>query len=426
MVAVYHNDAVTHWILVLALFHLGAVSCSAHPNFDPMPSGLPVDVYITERMTPFMSSRPVLLIEQTWLRNCVDLAGQAGVAAAGRGSDPCRVIASSGTTGEPKAIALSYDVIDKRLRHSLVITPAQGPLLCMMTMGTFGGFTIAYRARAAGVPVFFAYTPSAVIRSLAAGGVTELTASPAQLAGLVRQMAGRTVRLPSLHSIVTGGAPIPAALLARARATLCANVVGVYGSTEAGTSARAPAHMLERYPGCAGYIEPGVEVQIVDEAHQPVAPGQEGVVRVRSGSVAAEFMGDPAGTAKAFRDGWFYPGDLGVFKTEGVLVITGRETEVINIGGSKINPALIDEFLASQPSVVDAAAFGVAAQDGVEQVWAAVVVGSGVNQERLLRVCREQFGNRGPARIFQVAEIPRNAMGKIQRSDLRALCVTDA
>ncbi len=88
----------------------------------------------------------------------------------------------------------------------------------------------------------------------------------------------RSIRFPSLHTISSAGAVLPPDLLTAARNALCSNVVGAYGSSEAGAAARAPSHILERYPGAAGFVEPGMEVQLVDVNDQPVAPGNEGIV----------------------------------------------------------------------------------------------------------------------------------------------------
>jgi acyl-coenzyme A synthetase/AMP-(fatty) acid ligase len=209
-------------------------------------------------------------------------------------------------------------------------------------------------------------------------------------------------------------------LLARLRQRIFPDMRGIYGSTEAGLVSVASTRMLEQFPGCAGLVVPGARVELVDESDQPVAPGEDGIVRVRSPGMCDHYLGDPEGTAQAFREGWFYPGDRARFTADGVLLITGRATELVNLGGSKMNPVLIDDFLNAQAGIVDAAAFGVELAPGQHQIWAAVVVDREIDTARLIEASRERFGAKGPARLVSVATIARNAMGKIQRDEVRA------
>jgi acyl-coenzyme A synthetase/AMP-(fatty) acid ligase len=418
-VAIYANDPILHWVLVLAAMHEGLVSCSAHPSFDPMPSGYRVDAYLTERIAPFMTRSPVVQIDAAWFEACAK--PDPGILPRGFSSEEAcfRVISSSGTTGEPKAIPMTTRMFIDRTTQTGVIPPL-GPQLCMMTPSTLGGFSQPLLSIQRGMPQVFAFTPQAVERSVELTGVTNLLASPAQLQALVAHLEQRTTPLRSLKMLTFGGAPLPASLLARLRQRIFPDLRGVYGSTEAGLIAVAPTRMLERYTGCAGVIVPGAQVEIVDEDDQPLAPTDDGIVRVRNPGMCTEYLGDPEGTAVAFRDGWFYPGDRGRFTPEGVLLITGRSTELVNLGGSKMNPVLIDDFLNSQPGILDAAAFGVEAAPGQHQIWAAIVTNQELELPTLIEAGRERFGAKGPTRLIPIKSIARNTMGKIQRDEVRS------
>lgn len=418
-VAIYANDPIVHWILILAVLHEGAVSCSAHPSFDPMPSTYRVDAYLSERMTPFMSRSPVILTDAAWFEAC---ARPDPALTPRRYSSPqaiFRVISSSGTTGEPKAIPITLGQFQDRIAHATGL-PQFGPSLCMMTPSTVGGFSQPLASIMRGMIQVFAFAPAAVERSIELTGVTNLLASPAQLQALVAHLEGRSTSLRSLRTLTFGGAPLPASLLARLRQRIFPDMRGIYGSTEAGLVSVASTRMLEQFPGCAGAIVPGTQIELVDENDQAVAPGEDGIVRVRSPGMCDQYLGDPEGTAQAFREGWFYPGDRARFTADGILLITGRATELVNLGGSKMNPVLIDDFLNAQPGIVDAAAFGVELAPGQHQIWAAVVVDREIDTARLIEASRERFGAKGPARLVSVAAIARNAMGKIQREEVRA------
>jgi acyl-coenzyme A synthetase/AMP-(fatty) acid ligase len=418
-VAIYANDPVVHWVLVLAVMHEGAISCSAHPSFDPMPATYRVDAYLAERMAPFMNRTPVILTDAAWFEACARPDPTLKPQAFASADAVFRVISSSGTTGEPKAIPMSSRQLTERIAHANTL-PQFGPSLCMMTPSTLGGFSQPLASIMRGMTQVFAFAPAAVERSIELTGVTNLLASPAQLQALVTHLEGRSTSLRSLRALTFGGAPLPASLLARLRQRIFPDLRGIYGSTEAGLVSVASTRMLERHPGCAGVLVPGASVELVDEDDQAVAPGEDGIVRVRSPGMCDHYVGDPQGTAQAFRDGWFYPGDRARFTPEGILLITGRATELVNLGGSKMNPVLIDDFLNAQPGIVDAAAFGVETGPGQHQIWAAVVVDREIDTARLIEASRERFGAKGPARLVSVASIARNAMGKIQREEVRA------
>lgn len=418
-IGLYVNDPLAHWILLLALFHEAATSCSAHPDFGPLPAAVAVDAYVTERVLPFMGATPVVQIDAAWMQGLANT--DAGITPHDYpdASAIARIVCSSGTTGEPKAIPLRVGTIERRVEREIV-TSRTGPGLSMMTLSTVGGFATPFRGLVSGLTTHFAYTPAAVERAITLGGVTEMLASPTQLAALVAYLERRTTRLPTLRQVSFAGSTLPAALLRRLRQVLCPTTAGVYGSTEAGGVARAGAVQLERYAGCAGFVLPGCTVELVDETGRRVSDGAEGTVRIRTQGMADEYLGDPVGTAAAFRDGWFHPGDRGRFADDGALLITGRETELVNLGGSKINPALIDDYLCEQAGIRDAAAFAVDQSDGMQQLWAAVVVEREIDVAVLLEACRRRFGAKGPSRIFALDAIPRNAMGKIPRAEVRA------
>jgi acyl-coenzyme A synthetase/AMP-(fatty) acid ligase len=288
----------------------------------------------------------------------------------------------------------------------------------MMSLSTIGGFNTAQTTLWRGATLVLATTSGQVLRSLNLYKVRYLRASPQQLQGLVDMVRGRTVRFPTLERVEAGGAATPQSLVLGARATLCTNVVGVYGSTEAGLVAQAPSSLLFARSDAAGYVVPGVEVTIVDESGNPLSGTGEGIVRIRASHIAQSYLGDEAATASGFRDGWFYPGDLGRFGPDGVLHITGRADEMINAGGVKLSPMLVDEFLLAQPGIREAATFAHRQPGRADEVWAAVVCTDGFDEATVLATARAKLNSRAPVKLLRMQEIPRNAMGKPLRQQL--------
>lgn len=205
----------------------------------------------------------------------------------------------------------------------------------------------------------------------------------------------------------------------RVRTRMCTHVVSAYGATEGNPVAGAPHYQIAHVQGAVGYVAPGMIVQTADAAGRALAPGTEGLVRFRGHSCVSGYLGNPPGSDKVFRDGWIYPGDLGLVTEAGVLVISGRDKVIIDLGGDKISPETIEAVLSSHPGVVHAAAFGHPNTLGIEEVWAAVVASGPLDTEMVRKFCMGKLpAEHVPARILSVPELPRSASGKIDRRRL--------
>jgi acyl-coenzyme A synthetase/AMP-(fatty) acid ligase len=156
-------------------------------------------------------------------------------------------------------------------------------------------------------------------------------------------------------------------------------------------------------------------VDIVGEEGSAVPPGTNGIVRIRATCQGAPYP--PGADNPSFRDGWFYPGDLGSIGPDGLMVLTGRTSDIINVGGLKLAPEVIEDVLCKHPAVTEAAAFGSVGQSGVEEISVAVVANRQIADSHLIDWCAE----RGiPLRhIFVVEALPKTASGKIHRDLLK-------
>jgi len=179
-------------------------------------------------------------------------------------------------------------------------------------------------------------------------------------------------------------------------------------------------------PGAAGYIAPDVSVQIVDDNGTICEPGQQGSVRVRTPVNVGGYIDEFGQTKAPFRDGYFDTGDLGYVTPEKMLVITGRKKEVLNLGGDKVSPRIIEHTLTAHYGVHEAVAFAVPNGLGIDEVWALIVPVGRLDEEALRKHCREKLAETHvPARFIIVAELPRNANGKVDRVQLSALAQGD-
>jgi acyl-CoA synthetase (AMP-forming)/AMP-acid ligase II len=171
-----------------------------------------------------------------------------------------------------------------------------------------------------------------------------------------------------------------------------------------------------------GIVLPWVDVEVVDETGTQRPTGEFGEIRIRTNEMVDEYFGDAEATAKHFRDGWFYPGDVGSVAADGKLRLLGRSDDVLNFGGAKISPRLLEDEVAKLDAVVDQAAFAAPHRSGLNLPWVAVVVSGPFDAETAAQQLRTTFPwLTVPTNFVVVAAIPRNDMGKADRPALQAL-----
>jgi acyl-CoA synthetase (AMP-forming)/AMP-acid ligase II len=329
-----------------------------------------------------------------------------------------RIVFSSGTTGTPKAIALGRRM-ERAMDAALASWFAGGPSVTMMDTGSAAGIGEFFLSVKGGQPFLSAggAAPDAIARLLADNGVRTLKGSPNQVAALVDHLERVQGTLPTLETVVVSGTVLPPSVQQRLQeVTGGCVVVSNYGSTEAGAATRRTTDSGD--PFDVGRVQPGSEVQIVDDDDVEVPAGTVGRIRHRSLGMAEGYLGDDEATARAFRDGWFYPGDLGLFRPDGGLTLVGREAEVLNAGGVKIDPNRLDHAALGHPLVRDACSFAYAGPSGIARIGMAVVADDGVDLAGLAEELTDEFGTSAPTLMARVTEIPRTATGKPRRREL--------
>jgi long-chain acyl-CoA synthetase len=234
----------------------------------------------------------------------------------------------------------------------------------------------------------------------------------------MRQLPDEGPRFPGVRDLTLSTTVAPEALRSKVRRRLTPHVVIAYGSNEAWYVTRADAPDQIRFPDTVGLPYDGVELEIVDERGQALPAGEVGLVRVRGSGFARAYIDDPEASAKSFRDGWYYPGDLGVLAPEGALFLKGRADDLINFDGLKIFPSDIEAALLEHEAVAEAAAFPVMV-DGYRQVPAAAIILRGAaTADELIAFCDARIGPRAPRLVRILDGFPRNAIGKVLKREL--------
>jgi acyl-CoA synthetase (AMP-forming)/AMP-acid ligase II len=428
VVAVDVREPVLHVVIVLALMRVGAVSTSLS---ESVLDDLGVEAIISDRATSSAGStevRQIIPVDLSWTEGDGTPVGGGRARPGGAEKENlCRIILTSGTTGTPKAVGVSHKLLfDRAGRHLTAFgnrLPACSRILSDMNLRSSLGFQFLIYTLLRGGTFFF--TGDIFENTLAAleeYKVQCVVASPAGLETFLRFYEKYPLYQSKLDLLITAGDLLPESLSDRVRSRLCSHLVNVYGSTEASVTATAPAHALALARREVGYVAPGVSVEVVNESGDVLPPASEGIIRVRSAFAVDRYLGRHPESQMTFRDGWFYPGDLGTVSQEGLLAVTGRQKAVLSIGGDKISPETIEAALAAYGGVDECAAFSVPNQLGNEQVWAAIVTNANFNQQKLHEHCRATLPVQFlPSAFVLVDKLARNVMGKIERERLKEL-----
>jgi len=227
-----------------------------------------------------------------------------------------------------------------------------------------------------------------------------------------------------MRLFVSGSAPLPAGTLERFRELYGHVILERYGMTETLMNLSNP-YEGERRPGSMGRPLPGMEGRLAGpENGQETTPGQTGELWVRGPNVFPGYWRNQEATREAFTpDGFFRTGDLAERSADGYYTLRGRRTELIISGGFNIYPREVEEFLAAQPEVAEAAVAGEPdpARGEVPVAYVVPAPGRSLDANELARRCRENLASfKTPRRFVELNELPRNALGKVERRRLAA------
>jgi malonyl-CoA/methylmalonyl-CoA synthetase len=241
----------------------------------------------------------------------------------------------------------------------------------------------------------------------------------------VRLLAGPGLTKEAVRGMrlfVSGSAPLLLDTFSEWQARTGHTILERYGMSEAGMITSNP-YEGERRGGTVGFPLPGVALRVAGADDAPLPPGEPGAVQIRGPNVFAGYWRMPDKTREEFTaDGWFRTGDVGQWSTDGYLSIVGRAKDLIISGGYNVYPKEIELVIDAIPGVVESAVVGVPHADFGEAVTAAVVKqpSAKLSEEAIIAHIRGEIASfKVPKRVFFVDDLPRNAMGKVQKALLR-------
>ncbi len=352
-----------------------------------------------------------------------------------RASDLAAILYTSGTTGRSKGAMLSHGnllsnarTLDAYWGWRRAAADGSGGDVLIHALPIFhvhGLFVASHGALLSGSRMiwFGRFDPKAVAARLPEAtvfmGVPTLYVRLLQEPGLTRE-AARSMRL-----FISGSAPLLIDTFQAFRERTGHVILERYGMSETAMLTSNPYRPEdgERRGGTVGFPLPGVGLRIVDDAGAACPTGEIGQIQVRGPNVFSGYWRMPEKTREEFTaDGWFRTGDVGQVDADGYVTIVGRSKDLIISGGYNVYPAEVEGYLNELPGVAESAVIGVPHPDFGEAVVAVVIprAGAALDEAPLIAALKSRIAHfKVPKRVFVGPELPRNAMGKVQKNLLR-------
>ena len=358
--------------------------------------------------------------------------GSAGVSGL---SETAVIIYTSGTTGRPKGAEITHGNLISNLQSLHTAWGWQPDDILLHVLPIFhvhGLFVALHGALHAGATSLLMreFDPKRTLQMLANGQCTVFMAVPTIHQRLLDVPDASQFDLSHVRLITSGSDRLPDEVFTGFQQTFGYTLLERYGMTETGMNCSNPLNG-ERRLGSVGLPLSGVEVRVVNpENDQPLPDGEIGEVQLRGPNIFKGYWKQPQKTAESFTaDDWFRTGDLGFLEPDGYLTLCGRSKDLIISGGLNIYPPEVERVLAEHPSVAACAVIGCPDREWGERVTAVVVLNGteSVTGEELIRFCRERLAPyKSPKSIFFRDDLPRNAMGKVQKAELRKKVCSDS
>jgi len=342
------------------------------------------------------------------------------------------LIYTSGTTGRPKGVMLDHANVDAMCAmviegfeltdtdHSLLILPLFH--VNAIVVSTLSPLIAGGRATIAG-----RFNPATFFERLETTRATYFSAVPTIYTMLVALPSDVLPDTRSVRFAVCGAAPASVELLEKFERRYGIGLIEGYGLSEGSCASTGNPLNGRRKPGTVGTPLPGQEIRIVDTAGNTLPDGEIGEVIIKGPNVMRGYLNRPEETAKTVVDGWLHTGDVGRFDEDGYLVLVDRAKDMIIRGGENIYPKEIETVVYQLPAIAEAAVVGRADPVYGEQpvLFASLHAGANLDTESIREHLTASLSKyKLPVEITVLPELPKNAVGKIDKPSLRRALAT--
>ncbi|MBK9019454.1 MAG: malonyl-CoA synthase [Sulfuritalea sp.] len=343
-------------------------------------------------------------------------------------ADLAAILYTSGTTGRSKGAMLSHGNLahNARTLHKYWHFRPDDVLLHMLPIFHVHGLFIAcHCALLNGSAMFFEPRFDAARAMSLLPQSTVMMGVPTFYVRLLQEPSFGREACRSMRLFISGSAPLLKETFDEFKSRTGHTILERYGMTEGGMFTSNP-YEGERRGGTVGFPLPGTALRIVGAGNTAIRRGSVGSIQVKGDNVFLGYWGMPEKTKEEFTaDGFFKTGDVGSWDADGYVVISGRSKDLVITGGLNVYPKEIEELIDAMPGVVESAVIGLPHPDFGEAVTAVVVrqktaEGRALTESGIIAAIKDQLANfKVPKWVYLVDELPRNAMGKVQKNILR-------
>jgi long-chain acyl-CoA synthetase len=343
---------------------------------------------------------------------------------------PWVILYTSGTTGRPKGTIISNRALFARIHcnlHEYQLTAEDRFLMCLQLFHIGSVNCLSHLYIGSTIVIIKDFDPLRVLELLPRHRISVALLVPTMINTIVNLPEVETANFSSLRLMVYGGSPIPPVTLSRAVGLMGCGFLQTYGMTETNaiTFLRPRDHDPVNKPhrlASAGTVGLGMEARVVDELDRDVGAGERGEIVCRGPCLMDQYLNLPEATEEAMLGGWMHTGDVGYFDEEGYLYVTDRKKDMIVSGGENVYPREVEDVLFEHPDILEAAVIGIPDEKWGERVHAVLVLRPGVTADTdgLIAFVRARLaGYKVPKTMELVAELPKNAAGKVAKNELR-------
>ena len=339
---------------------------------------------------------------------------------------------TGGTTGVPKGAILTHRNLVANAAQSAAwapgLIPGEETFYAVLPLFHVYGLTLCFTTAlllGATVVLFPRFDVDLVLDAMKRRPVTFLPGVPPMYPRLVERARERGVSLTSAKIALAGAMSLPPEVVDLWESASGGLLIEGYGMTETSPISVGNPIAANRRPGSIGVPYPSTEIRVADrtDPSMDVAPGEPGELLIRGPQVFAGYWNRPADTAATLLPGgWVRTGDIVAQDADGFLRIVDRIKELILVGGFNVYPSEVEAVLVTLPGVAEAAVVPLPADDGSEQVVAAVVPmpGATLDPDAIRTACREHLaGYKVPRRVVVVDDLPYSTIGKVMRNTVR-------
>jgi long-chain acyl-CoA synthetase len=390
-------DPFDHWITTLALSALRVTTAAYGINMPSMFESGEVHILSTTNPDSIVRITSFRDLQCSMLEHPSDALSFSGA----------RIFFTSGTTGSAKAVRLDASNMHSRILTRLKTYPKKNRLLSLIPHLSTFGYQFQLGQWFAGGSVVLDRDYSHIFNAMSLGRIDYLVGAPNHFRHLVEESAARKLgKFDRVDEVIVGGGALSAQLYERLQSVFAARLKCQFGATETGTWTVNEIMGAEDLDFIGHTVE-GTQISFDESAGKKY-------LKIKNSHTVAGYL-DSLDSGH-FKDGWFYPGDVIETGPDNKIKVLGRDADVVNVGGVKIDPRVVDNFLIEQDAVQDAACFWMTDEMGYPELWAATSVKHGSDIHKLYALLASRFSVPYlPKRLLPVAFIPRTYSGKPQR-----------